>query len=185
MKSFRSVGSLVAGGILVAGLTVANSGAAVAAESSPARPDISVTAQQFPDITDEQLEQGLRELKDSPLPRATAETSAGTATTYELGDGLSMTVTEAGSATSRLGGGFEADGQLFVSFNQFDQDMLISGAGFGLGAAICAIPGVGWIACTVVGAIITVGVVALSYNAKCPGNKQLIVHVNPSWSTCR
>jgi len=43
-----------------------------------------VAAPQLPDITDEQLEQGLQEGEDSPLVRTTAETPAGTATTYEF-----------------------------------------------------------------------------------------------------
>ncbi|MFF1879471.1 hypothetical protein [Leifsonia sp. NPDC058230] len=183
MKILRGVSAFVAGAILVAGFTFANGAGAMAAESAEPT-GTGAMVEDLPNLTDDQLSEGLQELKNSPLPRTSEVTATGLATTYVLGNGLTMTVNESVIAP-RLGGGFEPNGQFYVSFNQFDQDMLISGAGFGLGAAICAIPGVGWVACTVVGAIITVGVVAVSTNAKCKNNKQLIVHVNPSWSTCR
>lgn len=67
--------------------------------------------------------------------------------------------------------------ELTAKFNQFDQDAIISGAGLALGTAICLIPAVGVVACAVVGTIITAGVLYLSYNGKCPNNKQLKVYL--------
>ncbi|MGY3263555.1 hypothetical protein [Frigoribacterium sp. 2355] len=71
-----------------------------------------------------------------------------------------------------------------MKFNQVDQDALIAGAGFALGAAICAIPAVGQVACVVVGAIITAATVAASAMGKCKNNKQLKVYVNSRAASC-
>lgn len=66
----------------------------------------------------------------------------------------------------------------WLEFTQLEQDIVLNGAGFALGAAICAIPGVGWIACAVGGAIIAGAAVVLSHNKKCDGR----LRVEYSWA---
>ncbi|MCU1527829.1 MAG: hypothetical protein JWP75_1592 [Frondihabitans sp.] len=135
-----------------------------------------------PAISQEELAHTVATLEHEKAPRTT---SADGSVTYPLGEtGVELSFTPDPS-TSRLGGGKEKNGQFFISFNQTDQDLLMAGFGVALGAAICAVPVVGQIACAVVGAIISFGMVFVSKYGKCAGKKQLIVHVNPSWSTCR
>lgn len=141
-------------------------------------------------LTDNQFKQGIEELKASPIPRTVNETSIATTTSFTLsheGDSLQFSVVEPKNVSTsstdhetiapRIGGGADGGG-VYILFNQFDQDLIIAGTGFALGAAICAIPAVGTAACVVVGAILTVASVWMSYNGKCKNNKELKVYVN-------
>ncbi len=132
------------------------------------------------------VKQALVELNASSLPRTTKTKSGVSYTTFELKPGFKFTIAEpilSGGISPRIGGGSDQYGA-YVSFNQFDQDAIISGSGFLLGAAICAIPGVGWAACTVVGALLAAGALYLSYNGKCPNNQELRAPIWPGPVHC-
>jgi hypothetical protein len=133
-------------------------------------------------ITQMDVDQTAAALEKELIPYTTKADGTLTYTLGETGVHLSFVPDP---SNARLGGGKEKNGQFYISFNQTDQDLLMAGFGIALGAAICGVPVVGQIACAVVGAIISLGMVFVSKYGKCAGKKQLIAHVNPSWSTCR
>ena len=134
------------------------------------------------EITPEMLEQAYSELLASDLPRVTNGEGEEATTTFELADGFELTFGTAPTTptddtiTPYIGGGSDSRG-LYVLLNQFDQGLVISGSGFALGAAICAIPAVGTAACVVVGAILTVATSILAANGTCKYNKRLKIYV--------
>ncbi len=161
----------------VCGMTLTTSRAASAAEVEP----VATRALSITDITPSMIEATDEALRSAGAGRSTTTDGS---TKYDLGNGAELTIGP-DETTSRLGGGKEKNGQFFISFNQTDQDLLMTGMGVALGVAICSVPVVGTVACAVVGAVISFGMVFVSKYGKCAGNKQLIVHVSPSWSTCR
>lgn len=74
-----------------------------------------------------------------------------------------------------VGGGWDRGGP-YLTFNQFEQDLVIAGWGFALATAICLVPGVGQAACIVSGAVITVLTVFLSHNKKCPRDAKVYLN---------
>ncbi|VEH81556.1 Uncharacterised protein [Corynebacterium kutscheri] len=124
-------------------------------------------------VTPEVLDQAFEELINSDIPRTINEDST---VTFNLGS-MDLTLPDPHAITPYVSGGRE-NGGFWVEFTPLEQDMIISGSGFALGAAICAIPGVGWAACTVVGAIITGATVVLSHHKKCNGR----IRVHYAWN---
>lgn len=62
----------------------------------------------------------------------------------------------------------------YFGFNQFDQNVLSNAfLAAGLTAAICAIPGVGWVACVVAGIAVSVGTSYVHKNGVCSGGRTL------------
>lgn len=63
-----------------------------------------------------------------------------------------------------------------MAFNSTDQNMIISGAAFGLGAGLCAISAGTF--CVVAGAILTAAAVAITSNGgvRCSGGEALRVY---------
>jgi hypothetical protein len=136
-----------------------------------------------PAITNSDWNDALTELDEAGLITSSTPNADGSTTSVvELGEGMTFEATSA-PRESRLSGGSDSRG-LYVKFNQVDQDALIAVAGFALGAAICAIPAVGQVACVVVGAIITAATIAASALGKCKNNKQLKVYVNSRAASC-
>lgn len=162
--------------VLVLSLGLVSSQAATAASVAPTTeaPEVSSQAE----VSPEMIKEGLKELKASSVPRTVVTTASEVRTTYLIPGSYQFTVVEPVSdrPQPRLGGGADAIG-VYILFNQFDQDAIISGGGFLLGAAICAIPGVGTLACVGVGALLTAAALYLSYNGKCRDNKQLKAYV--------
>lgn len=120
-------------------------------------------------ITPEVLDQAFEELINSDVPRTVNDDST---VTFDL-EHMDLTLRDPHAVTPYASGGRE-NGGFWVEFTPLEQDMLISGSGFALGTAICAIPGVGWAACTVVEAIITGATVVLSHHKKC--NNRIKIH---------
>lgn len=79
---------------------------------------------------------------------------------------------KSGENRPNVGGGWD-DGGPYLTFNQFEQDLVIAGWGFALATAICLVPAVGQVACISVGAVLTVLTVFLSHNKKCPGDAKV------------
>ncbi|MER0093668.1 hypothetical protein [Corynebacterium sp. KPL2838] len=144
--------------------------------ASAAEKDDPTTLQEFQEqtaaegsITPEVLDQAFEELINSDVPRTVNDDST---VTFDL-EHMDLTLRDPHAVTPYVSGGKE-NGGFWVEFTPLEQDMIISGSGFALGTAICAIPGVGWAARTVVGAIITGATVVLSHNKGC--NKRIKVH---------
>lgn len=162
----KSLISLVSVAILCA-----YQGQAVAAEN-----DDPTTFQEFQEqtvaetsVTPEVLDQAFEELINSDVPRTVNDDST---VTFDL-EHMDLTLKDPHAITPYASGGKE-EGGFWVEFTPLEQDLIISGSGFALGAAICAIPGVGWATCTVVGAIITGATVVLSHHKKC--NNRIKIH---------
>ncbi|MCS5518185.1 hypothetical protein [Curtobacterium flaccumfaciens] len=79
-------------------------------------------------------------------------------TTIDLGDGFVFDLIQP-TEDQRIGVGTDTRG-IYVSFNATDQNMIISGAAFGLGAGLCAAGGPAF--CVITGAIITMATVAVT-----------------------
>jgi len=158
-------------GLLITSVVVA-AGAVVPAAQAHAEPDAVGEARQVLRSTD--FDAVLQQLQTAGLVEAERDDAEGHHTVVALGDGLAFDAVQPRDG-ARLGGGYDAGGH-YVKFNQFDQNLLYNGAGFALGAAICAIPAVGQLACLAVQAIIAVGAAYLAtIKGTCKNNKQLKV----------
>lgn len=162
--------------------------ALISSQSSMAAPvQASVPASPAAGLTAAQFDQAIKELKESPLKRTVATTALDTRTTFDLPEGFTMTVVEPKKATGgiqpRIGGGTDGGGA-YVLFNQWDQDMLYMGSGALLGAALCAIPGVGWFACLGVSVLVGAATTAVANRGKCTNNRQLKMHISTLYSSC-
>ncbi|MDJ0348389.1 hypothetical protein [Cryobacterium sp. PH29-G1] len=157
------------------GVTAAS---AATPEAVPADQTASFSAAATAELTQEQVDEAFAELEASSLPRVTETDGVTIQTRFQLTEDFGMTFAKPDPdvVTTQIAGGSDSGGW-YIKFNQFDQDAIISGAGLALGTAICLIPAVGVVACAVVGTIITAGVLYLSYNGKCPNNKQLKVYL--------
>jgi len=153
------------------------SASASTSEAAPVQAE-SFSSAATAELTQEQVDQAFAELEASTLPRVTETDGVTIQTRFQFNEDFGMTFVKPDPdvVTTQLSGGADSGG-LYLKFNQFDQDAILSGAGLALGAAICLIPAVGVVACTVVGAIIAAGVLWMSYNGKCKNNKQLKVYV--------
>lgn len=162
--------ALVAGSLLVAP-------AAEAAET-PA-PDISLVGRTDSDV--------LQQFSSAQLSSAVDEATAGgyvtkqttgadgsVTSTLDLGQGFVIDVVQSAPA-SRLSAGTDGKGT-YVAFNSTDQNVIISGAGFGIAAGLCALSAGTF--CVVAGAIITAATIAIAANGgvRCSGGKALRVY---------
>ena len=171
---------------LTTALLVVGAGVAPASAATPTSAELqqqTASSPQAADISPELIKQAFSELLSSDLPRTVTGEGGGEVTTFDLPEGLSLSfgtgvVTgESDEFTTYIGGGSDSRG-MYVLLNQFDQGLVISGSGFALGAALCAIPAVGAVACLVVGAILTVaGAVLAANGGTCRNNRQLKIYV--------
>ncbi|MFJ3321495.1 hypothetical protein [Curtobacterium sp. NPDC086286] len=163
MIGLAATGALVAGGVFV-------TPAANAAEASRVETDVMREATS---LTPTQIEQAITEARAVGAVTSTVATPDGSVTTIDLGDGFVFDLVTA-PTTQRIGAGRDSKGT-FVSFNATDQNMIISGSAFALGAAVCAVSGGTF--CVVVGAILTAATVAITGSGaiRC-GTKQLRVY---------
>lgn len=180
MKCFRRILSAL---IMTIGLAL------IASQSSIAAPAQAAVVANDPTggLTAAQFDQAIKELKESPLGRSVVTTAVDTRTTFDLPEGFTMTVVESKKASGgiqpRIGGGTDSGG-VYVLFNQWEQDMLYMGSGALLGAALCAIPGVGWFACLGVSLIVGAATTAVANKGKCTNNRQLKMYVSTLYSSC-
>lgn len=105
----------------------------------------------------------IAELESSDLERSILIADGEIVTTYRIPGGPDISVVRP-LVTPMVWGGSDAGG-IYVTFSAFDQNLIVSGHGFVLAAAICAIPAVGAAACLVAGALITAATVYITtYN---------------------
>ena len=157
--------ALVAGGMFVA---PAANAAEVPGLTKASMVDESAT------IDSASLNRAIREARAGGYVKQESTAAGGIrTTTLDLGEGLAFDLVSE-PAQQRIGAGSDAKG-VFVSFNATDQNMIISGTAFALGAAICAVSGGTF--CVVVGAILTAATVAITGSGaiRC-GTKQLRVY---------
>jgi len=165
-----TLGAIVA--IIASSVLVAPSAQAVD-RSAPSSAAGQSTTQPQTDVTPEQLDVAVAEARasgyviDERIGRDGART-----TTIELGDGFSFDIVQ-GDPRARLGAGSDKYGT-YVSFNATDQSAIISGAGWALGAGVCAISAGTF--CVVAGAIIAAATWAVTTNGIRCGSKSLRVY---------
>lgn len=129
---------------------------------------------ELPGITPDQLERALQEAEDGGfVEERTIDAAGAITTTISLGDGFTFDLVQ-GDTKERLSAGKDDKGT-YVGFNATDQNMIISGAAFALGAALCAVSGGTF--CGESGAILTAATVAMqgSGGIRC-GTKSLRVY---------
>jgi hypothetical protein len=134
--------------------------------------------------------QGLEELEASSAPRDTRMEQGRVFYEYVVPEG-SLTLPSAADVRSALDA--DANGsdlspadetsplldvrfsgiKVAVGFNTTDQQALLGGAGVAVGAALCLIPGVGPVACTTIGLVITVATTYLAANGICGDGRTL------------
>lgn len=184
-----AVGLVMASGLVISG--TANAAAAPAPAVEQAAPvvkgvDVPATPADLV-VTEEQVAQALNELRATDVPRTVSLEDGRTATTFHFEEGFSMTFVEPGAVKGQagldLGGGRDGWG-IYVSFNRLDQQAILAGTGALLVAGICAIPGVGWVACGVAAALVAVAAVYLSDRGICTNNRQLRVYVTSRRARC-
>lgn len=144
------------------------------------------------DITPENWDQAVEELIASDLNRVVDESSASTKYTFEVpiddpsvpGGIFSFTVVvpKKDAITPRLGGGVDTVG-VYVLLNAFDQNMLIGGGGAAVTAALCAIPGLGWIGCGAITIAVIAAAAWVSTHGMCPKTLKAYVFV-PERNRC-
>lgn len=137
------------------------------------------------------------DLKTSDLPRSEAVVDGQTVLTFiidspELGE-FEMKVVDLqnedefapgdGMVQPQIGGGWDSGGP-YVTFNNFDQSVLIGAGGAALVLAICAIPAVGQIACGVAGIIVAAATAYVVEYGRCPNKGDLKVYVATRRAYC-
>jgi hypothetical protein len=124
-------------------------------------------------IAPEQLAEAIAEADRAGYVTADRVDLRGTrTTTIDIGDGFTFDIVQSESS-SRLGAGSDQYGA-YVSFNSTDQNVIISGAGWGLGLGLCAISAGTF--CVVAGAILTAATLAVTINGVRCGSKSLRVY---------
>ena len=175
---------------VTASMMVASAGLSPALAEEKAQPASQVATQAVSgiapeDVTPEMLEEAYTQLLSSDLPRTVTGAGPTEQTTFQFIDGFELTFgrdianapeLKPGTMQPYIGGGVDGGG-MYVLLNQFDQNLVISGSGFALGAAICAVPAVGQVACIVVGAILAVATTVLAANGTSSNNRQFKVYV--------
>ncbi|AQX81799.1 hypothetical protein BWO91_19210 [Plantibacter flavus] len=141
----------------------------------------SVKPETLPSISEADVRQAFVELKAAAVPFQEELLGGTVTTTFSLGAGLDLTFVDPPS--TRIGGGIDGGG-MYVLFNALDQNLIIGGSGFAIGAAICAIPGVGRAACLVVGGLITIAFAVLSNWGVCQNGKEMKIYLNGVTAGC-
>lgn len=176
LKRFSTIATTLALVVPLAGAATAepalsSSGAIQAGTHQQSQPPES-------EITPEQLQAAYDELKDSDLPRKKTIEDGQPIVIFTLPTGAEFALPDFDAPQPYVSGGRNGLSGFWLEFTPREQDLLISGGGFALGAAICAVPGVGQAACLIIGAIITGAGWAISSYGKC--NTRL--HVDFSWT---
>lgn len=168
--SLRTIGlSSATAAVLIATSLVATP-AAQAAEQAGHGP--VVTAAVAPAVTPAQLATAIAEARTAGYVDAERIAPDGTRTTTIDLDGVTFDVVQP-DTRSRLGAGSDGYG-VYVSFNATDQSAIISGAGWALGAGVCAISAGTF--CVVAGAIVAAATWAVTTNGIRCGSKTLRVY---------
>lgn len=159
--------------LVAAGLIAAP--AANAAGTTAGAQGAAASADALQHFTPAQIDDAIEEARAGGyVERQTVDDDGSIRTTLDLGQGMAFDLVQKGP-TSRLSAGRDSRGT-YVAFNSTDQNLIISGAAFGLGAGLCAISAGTF--CVVAGAILTAAAVAITSNGgvRCSGGKALRVY---------
>lgn len=161
-------GLLLSGVLVAAGMFTAS--AAAASPSAPAPPDYPALAERMPAVTPATAVKAVNEARTAGALSAETVLPDGSKVYTITTAGMSFDVGVVAEST-RLGAGSDKNG-VYVDFNEYDQGVILSGAGTGLGAAACLL---GPAVCAVAAVVIVLAGTAISGNLKC-GHKVMRVH---------
>lgn len=174
MSKFRTTltgialtGALVAGGLIMAP-------AANATEAPRVAQDVIDVSETHPEITPEMVNQAIAEARSAGAVSGEKVQADGTRTvTITGGNGFTLELNET-DPKQRLSAGSDSYGGVYVGFNAFDQNLILSGAAAGLTAGICVL---GPVVCAVATVAITIATIAVSTSGgvRC-GTKSLRVY---------
>lgn len=122
-----------------------------------------------------QINEAIEEAKlGGYVDEQTVDADGNVRTTLDLGGGFVFDLVQA-APESRLSAGTDSKGT-YVAFNSTDQNLIISGATYGIGAALCVVSGGTF--CIIAGAVLTAATVAITSNGgvRCSGGKSLRVY---------
>jgi len=182
----RRILPLVAASALVTTMLMVGAEPASAA-TSVEQPDVVSHAVDAPPLDTATFLQGLKELESSPVPREAILDAGQLFYRYSVPEGaLTLPSAEDVEAAMRAGGEIKDDrnfapfltvhfsgARTAVGFNTVDQQALASGAAAGVAAALCAIPGVGWAACALIGVVVGVATTYIVSNGICSRGRTL------------
>ena len=133
-------------------------------------------------VTEEQWADAVDDLIASDVPRTVTEKATVTEYVFHIAVDsaavpkgtfdLGIAVPKEGVIVPMIGAGSDGRGP-YVLLNNFDQNVVLSGAGAAVTAALCAIPAIGWVSCAVITAAMVVVGVWLSQNGTCPQNLKI------------
>ena len=174
MSKFRTslVGMAAASALIAGSLFLAP--AANAAEAPAAAPTVVNVTQTHPEITPEMVDEAIAEAcAAGAVTKETVHADGSRGVTIDGGNGFTMELNET-NPNARLSAGSDSYGGVYVGFNAFDQNLIISGAAAGLTAGICVL---GPVVCAVATVAITIATVAVttSGGVRC-GTKSLRVY---------
>lgn len=138
-------------------------------------------------LTPENIRQAMAELDAAGIP---ADSNADGSKSYELSVGTVVTMgTEPivsgthshkiGVAVPMIGGGIEGNG-VYITLNSTDQAALTNGGAAAIGAALCAIPAVGWAGCGVIAVVLAVATTYVNAYGLCAN--QRVLKLNADWN---
>jgi hypothetical protein len=176
MSRSRAAGAVLAtGALVVAGLGVGSPASAttIGPGAAPTTAQLTTQATDLSSITPQQLDEALTQATALRyVARQRTDASGTRTTTIDLGHEVRFDVVQESSG-ARLGAGSDKYGA-YVSFNATDQSAIINGAGWALGAGLCAISAGTF--CVVAGAILAAATFAVSTNGVRCGSKSLRVY---------
>lgn len=138
-------------------------------------------------LTPENIRQAMTELDAAEIP---AESNADGSKSYEVSDGITVTlgsgpipkndITAKGDVmVPMIGGGMEGNG-FYITLNPTDQAALTNGSAAAIGAALCAIPAVGWAACGVIAVVLAIATTYVNAHGLCSNKRSL--KLNADWA---
>lgn len=137
-------------------------------------PEFQEITQEGYEISQEIVLQAFDELYESEIPRTINDDGT---VTFDL-DGVLLNLVNPYVPVPYVSAGRESGG-FWIELTPKEQDLIIAGSGAAVGAAICAIPAVGWAACSVIGIVLAGATVILSHEGrKCSGR----IRMHYSWS---
>lgn len=143
-------------------------------------------------LTEEDWNKAVEELIASDIPRTVEDTPSEAVYTFHVpvadpsvpGGVFDLTIAapKDGAITPQIGGGSDSIG-VYILLNPFDQNLIISGGAYAVGAALCAIPAIGWVSCLAIQAAVTVAATWIGVHGTCPQNLKAYIFV-PERNRC-
>jgi hypothetical protein len=171
MSRAQRLNALLLGAAVLAASTIGLPTAAHASEQPG--PFSAVNSTALPTITADDIRRAVSEARENGAVTSTAVSADGTRTTTIAVQAGSIELVEPGVST-RLGAGSDKNGA-YVDFNQYDQGVILGGAGIGLAAGLCLL---GPAVCVIANAAILLATTAITTHHLQCGSRVMRVHLS-------